>query len=591
MGNPSSRSDVRRLSAFIALVVLSVYSFPYLATTFALKSKLVPFSFAADLSLYLNLSKDSSSMVNPYFGTVVRSGDIGYLTFGAAFRLLGLFVKISGNHMWWAVLFWNLFWWAAMFAGALWLLRIAFPGENDLNLCLAMSLLFFFNFGVVKALFLAWLRLPSLNGFDGLTLPYIRLVFPQIPLALLFFYVGLQVRALRWWRGYEWTGMFFLQAVAFAVFPYATLMMAGTTLVAVLADLVIHQRPKRLGVVVAYGAACALIDIAFLWSQVPGGRHGSGVALVGFHPSRAISLAGGGLLLMVLLMLATAILPPVESASSKWTIVGLGFANSLLMLGDTIFSPDLLVSIHGGYFVHTTISLQIVYLLSVVSARFGRESVLMRGACLAAIVFVTANGLVLAFADYRYSMPENATTNELASALRSIDVTKEDLVIARAESVDDLCSWIPLLTPSTVLFCRSAQYELSSEEKNSVYRLRQAFYLSFTGKDSRAIERIATDSRDIAEQDRLAFAGEINNGDKERWDRGIQAIRTDLAPMLEQVERRDRRVLSFFSPYQQVLIVDDARKPIFVRERLLGYFSIESEQRSNDFVFLWCKPL
>jgi len=591
MGNPPSPSGMRRLSVVIVFVVVSVYSFPYLATTVALKSKQVPFSFAADLSFYLNLSKIGSSNVNPYFGTILRSGEVGYTTFDMAFKLLSFVAKIVGNDLWWAVLIWNLFWWTAMSVGALWFLRIAFPEERELNLCLAMTLLFFFNFGVMKSLLLAWLHLPSLAGFDGLVLPNIRTVFPQIPVALLFFYLALQVRALHSYRWYDWTGMCFLQVMAFTMFPYATLMMAGTTVVAVLADLAMHMRPKRRWMVVAYGAACALIDIAFLLSHLSGRTQHSSLALISFQPSRAVGLVGGVVLLLVLLTVATAISPPAGSRGTKWTIVGLGFANGLLMLGDTVFSPALLVSHHGGYFIHTAVSLQIVYLVAAAFARFGRGSLLLRTACLATIVFATTNGVVLAFVDYRYSLPENKNTNELALAFRSFNVTREDLVIARAESVDDLCSWVPLLTPTTVLFCRSSQYKLSTEEKRTLYRLRQSFYLYFTGKDSQGIEEVATGASDIGEQNRLAFSGEINAADKERWDQAKTAIRTDLVPLLSQVEQRDSRMLSFFSPYKQVLIVDDAKNPTFVRQRLSLYFSIQSESRIDDLVFLWCRPL
>jgi hypothetical protein len=300
---------------------------------------------------------------------------------------------------------------------------------------------------------------------------------------------------------------------------------------------------------------------------------------------------GGAWLLLMLLTVATAISPSVGSPGTKWTIVGLGFANSLLMLGDTVFSPALLVSHHGGYFMHTTISLQIVYLVAAAFVRFGRGTLWLRAACLATIVFTTTNGLVLAFADYRYSLPENRDASALAQAFQLLNITKEDLVIARAESVDDSCSWVPLLTPARVLFCRSAQYQLSTEEKHSLYRLRQAFYLYFTGKGSREIERVATDSGNIGEQERLAFGGEINTADKDLWNQGKSAIRTDLVPLLSQVEQRNDRVRSFFSPYKQVLIVDDATNPTFVRQRLSFYFSIESESRIDDLVFLWCRPL
>ncbi len=95
----------------------------------------------------------------------------------------------------------------------------------------------------------------------------------------------------------------------------------------------------------------------------------------------------------------------------------------------------------------------------------------------------------------------------------------------------------------------------------------------------------------MAGRDRLAFAGEFNTSDKERWDQARTSIRTDLIPLLSQVEQRERRMQSFLSLYKRILIVDDPKNPAFVRQRLSRYFSIESERSVNDLVVLWCRPL
>ncbi len=582
-------SNRRLLNLAIVLVVLTVYSFPYLATSVELKSQQVPFSFAPDLSLYLNLSALGSSHVNPYFGTPFQSGGIGYMTFDTPFKLLAIFVKVVGNNLWRAILIWNVFCWTAICVGALWFLRMAFPETHGLSVCLAMTLLFFFNFGVAKSELLAWLKLPSLAGFDGLTLPYMRAVFPQIPIALLFPYLAFQIRAFHSWNWSDWAVMCFLQAAAFATFPYETLLMAGTTAVVVLATFAMEMRSKHLLAVALYGAGCAAADILFVLFRLSGGTHPK-QALVSLHLERAIGLVGGGLLCLLLLTVATIVSPVLVSRTAKWTVAGLGIANFLLMLGDIVFSPALLVSHHAGYFIQTTIALQIVYLAYSAFVRFGRESVWLKAAYIAAIVLATANGLFLAFAADRSSLPDNRTTNDFAVAIRSLNLTKEDLVIARADSVDDLCAWVPLLTPAKVLFCRSAQYELSVEEKRTLYRLRQAFYLYFIGRDALGTDRAATDSFALAQQESLVFSNE-NPADKEGWDEAKASIRTDLVPLISQVERRDTRTEKSLSPYSRVLVVDDGANPIFIRQRLESYFFIESQSKVNGFVFLWCRPI
>ena len=592
MGNSPSPGRVVRLSFVIVLFALIVYNAPYVATTIVLKSRAIPYSLAPDLSLYLNLSRMGASHVNPYFGTIAPSGELGYTTFDTAFRMLGFLAKIAGNDLWWAVLLWNLFWWAALGVGAIWFVRRALQGATELLLCVAMSLILFFNFGVLRALASAWLHLPSLTGFAELSLPFIRVVFPQVPLALLFFYLALQTRALDSWRWREWTGMFFLQAIAFAMFPYATLIMAGTTAVTALAVLAEKRTPKRLWTLAGYGAACGIADIAFLRLRLSGGAQHSKLSLISIHPARALESAGGALLLLVVLTIATAAISrPAGSRIGRWTVAGLGIANILLMLGDSVFSPALLVSHHGGYFIHTTISLEVTYLVAAGFDRFPRKSMWLRSACLATIALAIATGLLLAFSDYRHSFPENRGNAELASAMRSLNLTKEDLVIARAESVDDSCAWVPLFTDATTLFCRSAQYELSAEQKRTVYRMRQAFYLYFRGHTSIAVDRVASGSTDLVEQDKLAFAGEVNPADKERWDEAKASIRTDLVPVLADIEHRRPKVQDFLSPYRRVLVIDDVRKPAFERKSLSQYLAVDSESRFGDLVLLWCKPL
>ena len=586
MGNPPSPAGLRTARLFIVPLMLSLYSFPYLATTVALKSKQVPFSFAADLSFYLNLSNIGSSNLNPYFGTTIQSSGMGHLTFDLAFKTMGLLSKLVNHDLWSAVLLWNLFWWTAICVGALWLLELVCPEETPSILYAGITILLFFNFGVVKALLVAWLHFPSLTGLSAIPLPYIRAMFPQVPIALLFFYLSLQMRALDDWYWYDWARMCLLQALAFATFPYAMLIMAGTTAVALLADRAALRRLSSLRTVVAYGAACAAFDVVILLSKMKLDTQHSQLALVDIHLSRAPSLVGGAFLLLVVLTAVTAAAPPARSRVTKWTIVGLGIATGLLMLGDIVFSKALLISSHGGYFIHSTVSLQIANLMALTFVRFRDNTRWLRAACFGTAVAMIMNGLVLAFADYRYFLPENSATNKLAVALRSRSVKMDDLVIARAESVDDSCAWVPLVSSARVLFCRSAQYELGVQEKQNLYRFRQALYLYFIGKDTDEIERVANDPGDVADQDRLAFAGEIDPSDKERSEAAKISIKTDLVPLLSRVQQGNDEIQSFFSHYPRIVVIDDATNPTFVRHRLSQYLSIDSESRVGDFVFL-----
>jgi hypothetical protein len=582
----------RNVCIFLVLLILAVYSFPYLATSVALKSETTPFSFAPDLSFYLNLSLAGSSNLNCYFGTAMQPGGLGYSTFDLAFRAFGFLLKVVGGNLWQAALIWSLLWWISACLGALWFLLLAFPEEKTLALWLGMPLLFFFNFGAVKSLVFAWIHVPSFAGFLGLGLPYIRTFFPPIPVALLFFYLALQLRVLHFWRWYDLVAMCCLQALGFGTFPYSTIAMAITTGVAVLAYSREILKAGKVREIVAYGFVCASLDLAYLRLHLSTGVQSQDQALINFNPARAVGLLGGALLLLVLLTIAIAILPSARNRRTKYTMVGFGVANILLMLGDLVFSPALLVSQHGGYFIHSTISLQIVYLISMLFSRIRRRSLWLQSVSIAAIAMITLNGMVLAFAGYQYAIPQNRTRNALASALRSASLTSQDLVIARAEdAADDSCDWVPVFTPARVLFCRSAQYQMSAAEKQHIYRLRQAFYLYFTGRDTNEISQVLASQANLVEQDRLAFAGEIEPADKERWATARAAIATDLIPLLLQVEQRGEQMQGFFSPYKRVLVIDRFGSARFKRSQLSQYLSIEKENTLDDFVLLWCRPL
>ena len=200
------------------------------------------------------------------------------------------------------------------------------------------------------------------------------------------------------------------------------------------------------------------------------------------------------------------------------------------------------------------------------------------------------NGAMLARGNYRTFLPQNRRINELARAVGSLNLDDRDLIIARADTVDDLCSWVPLLNRGTVLFCRSAQYELSDSERRGFHRSRQAFYLYFTGRDSLWVDGVVRDPAALTAQDRLAFAGEINPADKDTLETGKREIVAELIPRMLEVESQQDSTRDFFRPYPRILVVDEAKDPVFVKQRLASYLSIESEQRVGDFSVLWCRP-
>jgi hypothetical protein len=77
-------------------------------------------------------------------------------------------------------------------------------------------------------------------------------------------YLGLQMSLLRAERLRIWIGMGLLQFLAFAIFPYATLMMAGTTLVVTIWLLVAHLQSVPWRSLIVYGTFCAAVDFLYL---------------------------------------------------------------------------------------------------------------------------------------------------------------------------------------------------------------------------------------------------------------------------------------------------------------------------------------
>jgi hypothetical protein len=595
MAGPPASSSRRVATLVIVLAILAIYSYPYLATSWTLGSRLVPYEFAADLSFYLNLGQLGSSHhqpgLNPYYGTAMQAGGFGYLTFDLAFRVFGWLENVLDHNLWCAVLVWSWLWWMAICIGAFWFFRLALPEEAAPVRNLGVSLLFFFNFGILKSLLGAWLHFPSVAGFEALSLPYIRTFFPPIPVALLLLYLSLQIRGLRFSRWYDWAAMCLLQAVAFAMFPYVTLLMAGSTFVVAIAFFASLSPRGWLRIIVPYGAASAVIDFLFLFLRRMGPvAHDPNVSVFRIRPSHIFDLTGGALILLLLLSTLTLVLPPFGSREAKWTLAGLGFSNILLMLADTVFAPSLLLSVHGGYFLHCTIALQTAYFAAALFARLKAMHAWVKPACLAAIFLVVVNGAMLALGNYRAFLPQNKEISEFARAVSSLKVVDGDLILARADSVDDLCAWAPLLTRGTVIFCRSAQYELSDSERRGFHRFRQALYLFFTGKDSRWVEGVLRDPAALTEQDRLAFAGEINPSDQETLNTGKREIEAELVPRLGEVEKLQSLTQFLARPYPRVLVIDDARHRVFVRERLSSFLTIDSEQQVGDFVLLWCRP-
>lgn len=575
----------------IILFTLGVYSYPALATWAEIGSTESPPVLAPDIDLYLLISKlttlRSGAILNPYYGVEVPANANPHLKFRLAFLLFGYLDSLLGGHLWLALFVWNLFWWGLLCWIAVWLFGQFLPDNSILLVALGFGLLMWSNFGLLKPLFLAWIHLPSLKGFEGIGLAYTRPFFSQVPIPLLLAYLGLQIGVLRTQRLRIWLGMGLLQFLALAIFPYATLMMAGITTVVTVRRVVARAQSVLWRRLFGYGIICAAVDLLYLrlGTLTNGPQAPHSVFHIEFAELR--HLLGGMWIILAFLTLVTALVRTLP-AEVKWPLVGLGLSNLSLLLGDVFLSDtSLMLSHHAGYFVHPTVAVLLTFILSAVCVRLPATSRYSRFALAIVVILFAVNATLLA-TSYRPFLPLNREQAETANLLKSIPVTAGDLLIVRAKFVDDPCDWVPLVSSAKVLFCRNAAVLLSADQNRTLQRFRQALYLYFIGEDSRRLERIAEDPKALEEQMRLAYFGGIIPFRQEERDRAISAIRMELIPMLDGAVHQDPSLYAFLRQYSRILVVDNRQSPVFDRQRLASYLIVRREVPWGDLTVLFC---
>jgi hypothetical protein len=588
-----ARFWLARRAVYLSLiaVILGLYSYPALRTASTTGSRSLPAVSAPDLGLYLSLSnlrKDrDGSPLNPYYRISVPANSVGFLKFRLGPMLFGWVNELFASRMWPALFVWNLFWWGFLCLSAIWLFEHFLP-QAPVELVLAgLSLLMLFNFGMLQNLITAWIHFPSMLFFQRVEFAYIRPFTPQIAIPLLFCYLGLQMLALQSKSMAAWGAMVVLQFIAFAAFPYATLMMAGTTAVSASWYIFSRVHDSAWRTVLGFFLVCSLADVAFLLHGSAGLRAGTPdqSSLIHLQLSLVSKSIGRLWLLTGVLVAATAIsrklLPEVQ-----WPLVGLGLANMFFVLGDAVVPErTLFLSDHIGYFYHSTIVILLTFLVSAHIPSRGQASVVLRVASLAAVGFCFVNGLLLAEANYKRYLPHNLEQADMARWFGRGQVTANDLVITQfAVSQYDACEWVPFLSDGEVLYCRNAQCVLTPEQNREVQRLREVLYLYFEGKDHQWLESTTA-------VERYGFYGELTafHSSKERADR-IVAIRREMLPLFDRVEHGDPAIREFFRRFRQVWIVQNRQNPTFVDARLKSYLDIKEQEKAGELFITSATP-
>ncbi len=572
-------------------VTLAIYLLPS-ALSFRSNSSLPPL-FAPDLSLYLNLSQIAhvapGIVGNPWYGVPVPSALLVYRKFGlsfAAFHLLWLAVAKS---WWWSVLLWDALW-TALIAFCAWRLLRRMGVAAGWSMAAALALLMLVDLHSLPAIPGAWLHLPHIERFTSFSLPFMRSFFPQVAIPLLLLYIENLLDLL---SGHSsaprWIWAALLQAIAFALYPYATLLMAGATALAWF----LATGAPRPGVLklVGYAAACGLLDLFYLlivgFPSAGGGA--SRTSLLHLDPALFLHLAGSKTLALTVVLTIAAALLTREHPDIRASLSGLGLTAAVMLVADAVVSPGLQISHHALFLLQPVLALLIIALAAELATKVPQRA---RTPIVAfATALFVAHGALSAYGNYLGMRAVNGRNAESAAVLQSSSLTSRDLVVAPAETVDDLAAWAPLVSPASVLFCRNAEFVLSPEQETTVQLPREAAYLYMTGRDRAWLEQVLSPATPVEQQNYLALTQSRLLLEGPHRAAALADLRDSLEPFLHSVASDDPAISALFARYDRVLVLDSTDRPVFHEDRLARYLQPISSAHAGTIRLRWYKPL
>jgi len=378
-----------------------------------------------------------------------------------------------------------------------------------------------------------------------------------------------------------------LQFVALASFPYATLIMVGITAASATWQVSSSGNRWVLLVVTVYGLACAAADGVFA-TKGSLGFYSNHASIIEFQPALLPHLIGGNWLILAILT-AAVVFSKRLSPDAKWPLVGMGGSNLIFMLGDAVVpAKTILLSHHAAHFIHTSIAILFIFLLSatLVCAQCKSDQWKSRAGIAVACVIVAVNGILLSLGTYRGFFVYNQENVELAKDLAGPSrPNQNDLVIARSTNVDDPCGWIFLLTQNQVLYCTDAEVMLTPQQNIDIHRFRQAIYLYLTGRDSESLRRMLAEPNRLNLMYQLGYWAEAASLSPAEQADGVRAVEREVIPLLERVEHRDVAVSDFFHQFRRIIVVDNPKNPAFSQARLASFLKLEDERQDGLLQF------
>jgi hypothetical protein len=480
------------LIAMVVITIVVTYFIPSLLTIRLTGLSDIPPLFAPDGYTYLAMTKalspGSAYHVNPWYGSEIANS-IGYRTFPLPFFLYSALHQLSGN---WTVItfFWNLIGILALAATAFVVIK-KIVGDDEVIVAGAVLFFFLFSADALPVEISAWIRALQGSAVDAMSLPFIRIFYPQVPavLVLLSFCFLASPRLRESWTPWLW--LCATQFVSLICFPFATIFIALTCLF----TLLLSQQgsvalPSRR--VLLFAVLCSATDAAYLFLMKYGAEQaGTGRAILHFDPSNFGTSLGGTTLLLAGLSLTAYLYNPRGHVNI--IIASAGLSNIVELFMDVFFNPELKISHHAGYFVHTSLALLLI-LLSVELCRkvFRRPAELRIVFCLVGAISLV-NGLVAAHSLFRTNFRINAVNSRFAALLPKLGVGNNTLLVLPAGDVDSPSALAPLVTATPILYTRNAELLLNASDKLGIQSERQATYLYLTGETSESLSRQLSD--------------------------------------------------------------------------------------------------
>jgi hypothetical protein len=255
-----------------------------------------------------------------------------------------------------------------------------------------------------------------------------------------------------------------------------------------------------------------------------------------------------------------------------------------LLLADIFINPVYQISFHAPYFVQITIIIMLIYVISLYYPWLCNRILMFNRLVWFVSFIVIIIGLLISNAIFKKSLTFNKQQAELVRIINHFNIMENSLIITNANGLDSAATWIPLITNSHVLFSRDAHFVLPIKQAFTIYLHRLALYIFMMGKDNEWVKNEMRRPYGL-----FPTTLPLNKVDIEKTISFEEAL---FKPYFLKIKSgSDVETVKIINDYENIIVIDDAKKPIMSRNNLSQYLNIYSEEKKGSFLILMCKPL